>query len=127
MASTDEIIEQATKLGELVADHAAAKRLASAVSALQNDLEAQRAMTDLNRFATQLDTKARSGQPVEVAEKHKLEALQTAVVTNPLLTGFQQAQMDYVDLLKKVDDAITGAAPDEAAAVSGGAMPGMMG
>ena len=112
MASTDEIIQQATKLGELIADHETSRRLEKAVAGLQADLEAQRAMTDLNRYGQALEQKARSGQPIEVADKRKLEALESAVVSNPLLVGLQKAQMDYVDLLRKVDEAITGKAPD---------------
>jgi len=112
MASTDEIMKQATKLGELIAEHETSRRLEKAVAGLQADLEAQRAMTDLNRYAQSLETKARSGQPIEVAEKRKLETLESAVVANPLLVGLQRAQMDYVDLLRQVDGAITGKAPD---------------
>lgn len=117
MATTDDILNQATKLGELLADHDTSKRLEQAVAGLQADLQAQRAMTDLNRYAQSLEQKARSGQPIEVEEKRKLEALESLVVTNPLLVGLQKAQMDYVDLLKKVDEAITGKTPDLPAGV----------
>ncbi|MEM1353367.1 MAG: YlbF family regulator [Planctomycetota bacterium] len=119
MSSTSEILDQATKLGELIAEHDTAKRLEQAVAGLQNDLNAQRAMTDLNRYAQSLEQKARQGQPIEVEEKRKLESLETAVVTNPLLTGMQKAQMDYVDLLRKVDEAITGKTPDAPASIAG--------
>jgi len=133
MAGTDEIIKQATALGELITDHPAAKSLESAVSALQSDVESQRAMTDLNRFGATLEEKAAKGQPIEVADKQKLDQFQQAVMLNPLLANFQRAQMDYVDLLRKVDGAITGrgdepvgAAPAGAGAgAAGGIMPGM--
>ena len=130
MASTEDVIEQAEKLGELIAEHSVSKSMESAIKALQNDTASQRALTDLNRHASSLEEKAAQGQPIEVADKQKFEQLQQAVAMSPLLANFQRAQMDYADLLKQVDDAITGAAPEEAAAAAGGAggaMPGMMG
>ena len=126
MASTQEILDQATALGDLLAAHDAAKGMESAVKALQADPASQRALADLNRHAGGLEEKAAQGKPIEVADKHKLEELQQAVVLNPLLANFQRAQMDYTDLLRQVDDAITGRSAAEAqaaAAATAGAGP----
>lgn len=112
MSSTDEIVKQARKVGELLNEHDAAKGLEKAIGALQSDTASQRAMADFNRFGAELEQKAAQGQPIEVADKKKLESLQQAVVMNPLLANFQRAQMDYVDLLRKIDDAIVGKAAD---------------
>jgi len=109
MASDPDIIEQATKLGELIAEHPATKKLDSATRAFESDTSAQRAMTDYQRFAQALQLKAQQGAPIEVQDKHKLEQLQQLVITNPLLANMQRAEMDYVDLLRKVDAAIVGA------------------
>jgi cell fate (sporulation/competence/biofilm development) regulator YmcA (YheA/YmcA/DUF963 family) len=86
-------------------------------------------MADYQRFATDLIRKEQQGRPIEVAEKHKLEQLQTAVVTNPVLRSFQMAQMDLVDLLRKFDEQITGEAgvdegPEPAAGPGGPGGPG---
>ena len=120
MASDKQILEQATKLGELLAEHDAVKKLESATKAFEGDIASQRAFTDYQRFAQTLQHKAQQGSPIEVEDKRKLESLQQAVITNPLLANMQRAEMDYVDLLRKVDAAIVGAG----GAVAESAMPG---
>jgi cell fate (sporulation/competence/biofilm development) regulator YlbF (YheA/YmcA/DUF963 family) len=120
MATTSEILDAAKKLGELIATHESVKRYTDLVGQLQQDVEAQRAMNDFSRFLTKLGEKEQAGQPIEVADKHKLEELQTKVVRHPLLSRMQMAQMDYVDLLRKVDEAMTGQGPDVAGAAGMG-------
>ena len=109
MPSEQDIIDQATKLGELIAEHDAVKQLASATQAFEADVNSQRAMADYQRFAQALQQKAQSGGAIEVEDKRKMEELQQAVITNPLLANMQRAEMDYLDLLRKVDAAIVGA------------------
>lgn len=108
MASEQDILEQATKLGELIAAHDAVKKMTSATKAFEADTASQRAMADYQRFAQTLQQKAQAGGAIEVEDKANLEKLQQAVVTNPLLANMQRAEMDYLDLLRKVDGAIVG-------------------
>lgn len=107
MATTQEILDAARKLGELIASHEATERYRETIENLQDDTEAQRVLTDLNRHISTIAEKEQKHQPVEVEDKQKLEQLQKAVIRHPLLQKFQMAQMDYVDLLRKVDDAMT--------------------
>jgi cell fate (sporulation/competence/biofilm development) regulator YlbF (YheA/YmcA/DUF963 family) len=108
MATTADILAAAEKLGEQLAQHDAAKKLESALKALQSNVESQRVLNDYNRHLQSLGEKEAAGRPIEVEDKHKLESLQKAVIMNPLLRQFQTAQMDYVDLLRRVDDAMLG-------------------
>lgn len=108
MASTDEILREATKLGQLISEHDSAKKLEDILSRLQNDQDAQRALNDYNRHLQALAQKEGEGKPIEVEDKRKLEQLQRQVVMNPILRDFQKVQMDYVDLLRRVDEAMTG-------------------
>lgn len=119
MASEQDILDQATKLGELIAEHDATKKLETASKSFEADVNSQRAMTDYQRFAQSLQAKAQQGGAIEVQDKQKLEELQQAVITNPLLANMQRAEMDYLDLLRKVDSAIVGAS----GAVAGNAAP----
>ena len=119
MANEQDILEQATKLGELLADHDAIKKLQAATKAFEADTASQRAMIDYQRFAQGLQQKAQQGGPIEVEDKRKLEQLQQTVITNPLLANMQRAEMDYLDLLRKVDSAIVAAG----GAVAGPAQP----
>lgn len=120
MPSENDILEQASKLGELLAEHETVKKLETATRAFESDLASQRAFTDYQRFAQSLQQKAQQGLPIEVADKQKLESLQQAVIANPLLANMQRAEMAYVDLLRKIDAAIVGAG----GAVPEAAMPG---
>lgn len=109
MASEQEILDQATKLGELLAEHDAVKKMEAATKAFESDTASQRGFTDYQRFAQSLQQKAQQGAPIEVEDKRQLEELQQAVINNPLLANMQRAEMDYVDLLRKIDAAIVGA------------------
>lgn len=108
MANTEEILSDARELGKKIATHAAAAKLEEAIRKLQADVEAQRALNDFNRHMAKLSEKEAAGQPIEVADKQQLEKLQGAVIRNPLLRDLQIAQMDYSDLMRKVDEAMAG-------------------
>ena len=134
MADTDAILKKARELGEMISGHEAAKKLEAVLKRLEQDDEAQRVLTDYNRHLQTLAEKQQQGQPIEVEDKQKLEKLQKQVVTSPVLGDFQAAQMDYVDLMRRVDQALTGETPASAggAAAAGGAAsplgsPGMSG
>ena len=106
MSSTQEILDAAQQLGQLIAQHEAAAKLQAALTALQADNDAQQALNDYNRQLQTISEKEAANQPIEVDEKHQLESLQKEVVRSPLLRNFQAAQMDYVDLMRQVDQAM---------------------
>ncbi len=124
MASEEQIMKAAGELGELLSGHPKVDRLESAIKKLKEDTEAQRALNDLNRHLQAVTEKEMSGLPIEVSDKRKLQELQTAVVHNLVLREFQLAQMDYVDVVRRLDDAIYGrSAAAQAVGVSGGSAP----
>ena len=108
MSSTDQIVDAAKKLGQLIAEHESATRLDTALKKLKDDTDAQRCLNDYNRHIHMVAAKEQKGQPIEVDDKRKLEQLQNAVIRNALLRDLQVAQMDYVDLMRRVDDAMQG-------------------
>ena len=112
MTSTAQILEAAKKLGTLICEHDAAQKLEKYTGQLRNDTESQRALNDLNRHIQAIAEKESAKKPIEVEDKRKLEALQKSVVSNELLRTLQLAQMDYVDLLRQVDDAIAQESPN---------------
>ena len=124
MADSDAIIKAATELGGLLKEHQPVKELKAAAKAFADDVTVQRAMVDFQRALQDVSRKEQSGQPVEVADKRRLQELQDAVVSNPQLQRMQVAQMDCVDLLRKIDAAMTAEAGlDEAAMTPPGASP----
>jgi cell fate (sporulation/competence/biofilm development) regulator YlbF (YheA/YmcA/DUF963 family) len=118
MATTQEILSAAREVGKLIASHDIARKLESAMSRLQGDVEAQRVLNDYNRHLQKLGEKEQSGKPIEVSDKQQLEKLQNAVIRNPLLRDFQMAQMDYLDLMRKVDEAMAGQPEQQASGIA---------
>jgi len=108
MASDDQIMKSAQELGKLLGDHPKVARLEGAIEKLKGDTEAQRALNDFNRHLQTVAEKEMAGQPIEVSDKHRLQELQNEVVHNLVLREFQLAQMDYVDLVRAIDETMYG-------------------
>jgi len=111
MATTDEIIRTARDLGKRISTHEAAKKFEQTLRALEKDQDAQRALNDYHRHVQSIAEKEANGKPIEVADKRRLQELQGQMATNAILREFQMAQMDYLDLMRKIDDAMTESAP----------------
>ena len=107
MATTQEVLAAARDLGELIAKHDSAQKFEEILKKLEVDVEAQRLLSDLNRHVSTLAEKESGNQPIEVEEKRKLETLQGEVSRNVVLRDFQMVQMDYVDLMRRGDQAIS--------------------
>lgn len=111
MATTQEVVNKAGELARLIAEHDAAKKFATATDKLREDTQAQRVLNDLNRKLAEIEEKEQAGKPIEVEDKRAVESLRKQVVTHPLLREFQAAQFEYVDLMRQVDAALSGAQP----------------
>lgn len=108
MATTEEILNAARALGKLITQHPATQKFQAAVKKLDSDVEAQRTLNDYSRHLSALAQKEAQGQPIEVEDKHRLDNLQSRVIRNPLLRDLQITQMDYLDLMRQVDEAMLG-------------------
>ena len=106
MPDKQAILDAATEVGKLLKESETVTRLQSAAKAFRDDVTAQRTVVDFNRFLQTLAQKESQGQPIEVADKRKLTELQDAVASDPQLRAMQKAQMDYVDLLRAIDQTI---------------------
>jgi cell fate (sporulation/competence/biofilm development) regulator YlbF (YheA/YmcA/DUF963 family) len=99
------ILEAATKLGEMLAQHPAVARYRSAQKSVADDPETSRL---LQEFDKQLETLARqeaSGMPVTDAQRSTIESIQTRLMSNLKMKAFQIAQVEFTDLLRKVSQA----------------------
>ena len=119
MATTEEVIEAARQLGKLIGEHDAARKFADVMKQLREDDDAQRLLTDYNRQINTIAEKEGAGTPIEVEDKRKLDDLQTQVMTHDLLRDLQMVQMDYVDLMRRVDESMTESAPGAGGAGAG--------
>lgn len=106
MPTTQEIIDAAQKLGQLIQQHQAATNYEEAVAAIEANPDAKSLLMDYNKLMQTVMEKQQTNQPIEVDEKHKLEELQTQVIDNQILKNLQVAEMDYADLRRKINQAI---------------------
>jgi cell fate (sporulation/competence/biofilm development) regulator YlbF (YheA/YmcA/DUF963 family) len=103
---TPQIMEEAEKLGRLAAQHPAVARYKQAQKAMADDAEASRLMAEFERHYETLARQEQAGMHVTDAQRMQLEALQSRIVSNLKIKALNVAQVDFVDLLRKISQAI---------------------
>jgi len=122
---TQQILDAADSLGKLVAQHPAIDRYHQAQKSLSDDPNATRLLNDFNRQLMTLARQEESGMAVSDAQRHQLENLQSQLASHLKVKALNLAQMEFVDLLRKVNDAIRRHVAESAGAPgNGGAAPG---
>jgi len=99
-------IELATRLGKAIADSPQAAALRAARDVLNARPEIAAMLQDYHQQAEKVAKLEEEQQPVEVEDKHKLQSLNDQLVSSDAFKQFQAAQVDYVDLMRKVDEAL---------------------
>lgn len=103
---TNQILADADKLGQLVAQHPAVERYRNAQRAVAEDPDANRTMAEFERQLESLARQEQTGMPVTDAQRQQLESLQSRIVSNVKVKNLNMAQVDFIDLLRKVNQAI---------------------
>jgi cell fate (sporulation/competence/biofilm development) regulator YlbF (YheA/YmcA/DUF963 family) len=106
MPDTQEILDAAEKVGKMVAQHPAVERYQKAQKSLSDDPEAARLLNDFNRAIMTLSRQEESGMPVTDAQRHQLEGLQAQLASHLKVKALNMAQVEFIDLLRKVSDSI---------------------
>lgn len=102
----EEILRRAEELGRAIREHPRYKRLMEADARVRGDASAAEALKAYNGAVMKIAEKEQKRQPIEVEEKRAVEHLRGAVVANEAIKAFMQAQADYAELMKKMNDAI---------------------
>jgi cell fate (sporulation/competence/biofilm development) regulator YlbF (YheA/YmcA/DUF963 family) len=103
---TQQIMDVAEKLGKMVAEHPAVARYQAAQKAVADDPEASRMLQDFDKALERLARQEQSGMPVTDAQRQQLETLQSRIVSHIKVKNLNLAQVDFVDLLRKVNQLI---------------------
>jgi cell fate (sporulation/competence/biofilm development) regulator YlbF (YheA/YmcA/DUF963 family) len=103
---TQQIMDEATKLGELVAQHPAVARYKEARKAVEQDPDANRLMAEFDRQIETLSRQQASGMQVTDAQQQALEALQSKIVSHLKIKALNLAQVEFIDLLRKITQTI---------------------
>ncbi len=102
----EEIIAAATTLGELLGKHPAKAKYDKVIAELNASDEAQRTLEAYNVCMQEVAQKEANKLPIEVEDKQQLKTCQEAVIANSILQELQVAQMEYVDLMHAIDNAV---------------------
>src|SRR3954466_2943006 len=103
---TNQILAEADKLGQLVAQHPAVERYKNAQKAVAEDPDANRTMAEFERALESLARQEQTGMPVTDAQRQQLEHLQSRIVSNVKVKNLNMAQVEFIDLLRKVNQAV---------------------
>lgn len=99
----DPIIELADKLGKAIAESAPAAKLREARKLLEGQPDVKKLLTDYQAQADKLSQLEQENKPIEVEDKHKLQELQGKLMGNDVFKKLTAAQVDYVDLMRRVN------------------------
>jgi cell fate (sporulation/competence/biofilm development) regulator YlbF (YheA/YmcA/DUF963 family) len=125
---TQQIMDEASKLGDLVAQHPAVARYKEARTALEKDPDASRLMAEFDRQLEALGRQQQSGMPVTDAQQKSLEVLQNKIVSHLKIKALNLANVEFVDLLRRITQTIQGRLSlQEAPPAGGGGGPRLTG
>ena len=118
---TDQIIQEAERIGQLVAQHPAVARYKQAQKSVAEDPEAGRLLADFDRQLETLARQEQAGMPVTDAQRMGLESLQGRIISHIKIKNLNMAQVEFVDLLRRVTQTIQRQVMDVPGAAAAGA------
>jgi cell fate (sporulation/competence/biofilm development) regulator YlbF (YheA/YmcA/DUF963 family) len=101
-----DILELAQRLGKAISDSPQAVNIRACRAAMHADKVAGEAMKAYQVQAEKMEKLQEEEKPIEVADKHKLQELHDQLVAIETFKKYTAAQLDYVDLMRKVNDAL---------------------
>jgi len=104
--TTEQIMEEAAKVGQLVAQHPAIAKYKQAQKAIAEDPDAARLLSEFDRQLEGLARQEQSGMSVTDAQRQQLETLQSQIISHIKIKALNMAQVDFVDLLRKITQTI---------------------
>ncbi len=101
------VIRAAENLGREVGKTEEWRNYKKAKEALERDKELLRTIGLLEEKKRKLDEKLSGGGPVEVEEKREVRDLEEKLGKSKVFADYISAQNEYLELMRKVDEAIT--------------------
>ena len=103
---TQQIMDEAEKLGRLVAQHPAIESYRKAQRAIAEDPEASRSLAEFDRQLESLARQEQTGMGITDAQRQQLESLQSRIMSNIKVQALNMAQVEFMDLLRKVTQTV---------------------
>ena len=102
----NEIIELAERLGRAISDSPQAAGLREARSELDKHEDVKELLKEFQAQSEKIARLEDENKPIEVDEKHKLQGLQEKLVSHDVFKKYTAAQVEYVDLMRKVNQTL---------------------
>lgn len=100
------IIEQAKKLGKAIAGSPQAAALRSAREEVNKHDDVKKMLNEFQQHIQKVSRLEEENKPIEVEDKHKLHELQDRLLASDVFKKFTEAQVEYVDLMRKVNQTL---------------------
>lgn len=110
------LLDQARSLGEAISHHPRVTTYLAAQRAAKNDPTAQQLFRNYQDQIARIRTLEEQRKPVEVADKHTLADLESQVASNECLKALMKAQVDYVELMSRIQQAMDNPLAERSAA-----------
>ena len=107
----EKILELARQLGEAMAEHPVGKKYLDVKSQLDADPAARQLIGDYEQAAMSIGQKEQQGRPIEPEDKRKLNEIQGKIAGNAAIKLWMQAQMEYLNLLRQVNQEFLKSSP----------------
>ncbi|MFP4053663.1 MAG: YlbF family regulator [Phycisphaerae bacterium] len=101
--SNENIIDLAGRLGEAIAASPQAQALREARDDLNDNEGTKKLLGTAQEHMNRLATMEQEGKPIEVEDKQRMQQLQDQLVSDETFKKFNAAQVEYVDLMRKVN------------------------
>ena len=101
-----DILQLAEQLGKAIASSPQVVKLHNAQKALDAEPDAARTLKEYQQQADKVAQLEAEQKPVEPEDKRKLQELHDNLVASDTFKAFTVAQVDYVDLMRNVNDTI---------------------
>jgi cell fate (sporulation/competence/biofilm development) regulator YlbF (YheA/YmcA/DUF963 family) len=101
-----DVLVLAERLGKELAQDERTQRLNAAQKVLDGDDEAKKLLEDYQKAMQKVGELERDGKPIEVADKKTVSDAEEKISLNETLRALTRGQMDFVDMMRRVKEAI---------------------
>ena len=101
------IIELARRLGKAIADSPQASAMREAREELDKHDDIKQLLKDFQEQSEKIMKLQAEQKPIEVDDKHQLQNLQDKLIASDVFKKYTAAQIEYVDIMRKVNEEIT--------------------
>jgi cell fate (sporulation/competence/biofilm development) regulator YlbF (YheA/YmcA/DUF963 family) len=104
--AVDDILQLAGRLGKAISGSPQAAKLRTARKALEEEKDIEQTLSDYQAQVDKIAKLQEENKPIEVEDKRKLQQLQDKLLSAEVFKNFTAAQVEYVDLMRRVNEAL---------------------